>query len=106
MALGKLIVSCVDRSASPEGYPCIEGIGGLCSETGRRWYMSAEEAIAHIECKTHEFVVIVGGRDARLVVATHPLGHPCLKTSADGHMENSLLLRPHCPISEMRPDAV
>ncbi len=104
--MGIYIVSCVNRYDSPEGYPCIEGIGGLSSETGRRWYMPAEEAIAHIQARTHEFVVIVGGRDARLVVATHPLGHPCLKTSADGQLENALLLRPHCPVSEMRPDAV
>ena len=43
--MGTFIVSCVDRYESPEGYPCIQAIGGLCSETGRRWRMTAEELI-------------------------------------------------------------
>ena len=96
--MGTFIVSCVDRYESPEGYPCIASVGGFSSETGRRWRMTAEQVIAQIHDGIHEFVVVVGGRDARLVVAPHPLGHLCLKTSADIHTENSLLLRPQCPI--------
>ena len=96
--MGTLVVSCVNRSDSPGAHIRIEGIGGLCRETGRRWYMPAEEAIACILGKTHEFVVVVGSRHAQVVVERSPGGLLHLKTSADGHRDNNLLLRPQCPL--------
>lgn len=96
--MGKLMVSCVNRNDSPGAHSRIEGIGGLCCETGRRWYMPAEEAIASILAGTHEFMVVVGSRDAQVTVERSPGGLLYLKTTADGHRENNLLLRPQCPL--------
>jgi hypothetical protein len=50
-------------------------------------------------------VVVIGGRNAKLVVESSPGGDLYLKTSADGHGENNLLLRPQCPVLEVRSDA-
>ena len=104
-ALGTFIVSCVTKRDSSDIYPCIQGIGGLRTDTGRRWYLSEEEAIACVEDGIHEFVIVIGGRNAKLVVGSGPGGDLYLKTSADGHGENNLLLRPQCPVLEVRSDA-
>lgn len=97
--MGALVISCVSRKDSPHAHARIEGIGGLCPDTGKRWYLPAEEAIAGILAKTHAFRVIIGSRHADVVVDRDPEGRPYLKTAVDGPLENNLLLRPQCPIS-------
>lgn len=96
--MGTLVVSCVNRNDSPGVHIRIEGIGGLCCETGRRWYMPAEEVIACILGQTHEFEIVVGSRRAQIVVERSPGGLLHLKTTADGQRDNNLLLRPQCPL--------
>lgn len=96
--MGKLLVSCVNRNDSPDAHARVEGIGGLCPDTGRRWYMAANEAIACILGESHEFVVVVGSREVPVVVDRRPGGLLSLKTSIDGQRENNLLLRPQCPL--------
>ena len=97
--MGALVISCVSRNDSPHAHNRIECIGGLCPDTGKRWYLPAEEAIAGILNNTHAFQVIIGSRHADVVVERHPEGQLYLKTSADGPLENNLLLRPQCPLS-------
>lgn len=97
--MGTFIVSCIDRVDSSDTRSCIRGLGGLSAETGRRWRMTGEEAIAVIEDGIHGFVVVIGGRNAEVIVVDHPAGYSCLKTSLDSDRENSLLLRPQCPVS-------
>jgi len=96
--MGAFVVSCVNRKDSADAHARIQGIGGLCPDTGKRWYMSAEDAIAGILAETHAFQVVIGSRRADLVVERHPEGHLYLKTSADSPLENNLLLRPQCPL--------
>lgn len=97
--MGTFVVSCITRDDSSQARSCIRSLGGHCAETGRRWRMSAEEAIACILDGTHEFVAVVGGRNAHVIVVDHPAGYACLRTSLDRDHENSLLLRPQCPAS-------
>lgn len=104
--MGTFVVSCVKRDELSGAQACIRSLGGHCAETGRRWHMSAEEAIACILDGIHEFVAIVGGRNAHLIVVDHPAGYASLKTSLDREHENSLLLRPPCPALEMGVDSV
>lgn len=96
--MGKLVVSCVNRDDSPDAHARIEGIGGLYPDTGRRWYMPANEAIACILSASHEFVVVIGSREVPLVVDRQRGGLLALKTSIDGRLDNNLLLRPQCPL--------
>ena len=102
--MGSFVVSCVDRYDSPYTHVCIKGLGGLCTETGRRWHMPAEEVIAAILDETHDFVVIAGGRHVPVVVERRPGGLLCLRTAADGPRDNYLLLRPSCPNLRILPD--
>lgn len=96
--MGSFVVSCVDRADSPDGHAGIKGVGGLCQATGRRWYMPVEEVIASILDKSHDFVVIAGGRHVPVLVERHPGGLLHLKTAADSPRDKYLLLRPECPI--------
>jgi hypothetical protein len=59
------------------------------------WQISVSAAIAEIR-KGNGFYVVVGGKQVDVIIAEH-LGHPYIKTQADGFQPNNLLALPACP---------
>jgi hypothetical protein len=91
----RLQVTCIrKRGNHDDPHERIQGIGG-----GRallRWYRTEDEAIRLIKTGTYNYYVIVGGREADVVVATHN-DREYLKTRPDGYAPNNLLALPECP---------
>jgi len=75
-------------------HPChrISDIGGF---TDRRWKISVEDAIDHLESGAWEFYVKVGHERRGVVVAVRS-GRKYLKAETDGETPETLLALPEC----------
>lgn len=80
-------------------HPCrrISDVGGF---TDRRWKISVEDAIDHVEGGAWEFYVLVGETRHKVVVASRD-GRKYLKAECDGETPDTLLALPKCPEADV-----
>lgn len=75
----------------------IDAIGGATgSESGGKWQLPIDDAIAGIEGGKWTFYTSVAGHTADVIVAKRSNGRKYLKTTADGVEPNNLLSLPTC----------
>ena len=86
-------VTCINKRDRQNAHERIKSIGG---RTDRQWKLEEDDAIGRIRRGEWDFFVIVGGRETKVVIATH-LGREYLKTESDGYAPNNLLNLPECP---------
>lgn len=86
-------IKCINKDIRQDPYHRITSVGGF---TDKRWKISLDTAIAHIEQGTWEFYTHVGGHRRNVIVADR-LGRKYLKTEADQDTPDNLLSLPECP---------
>lgn len=87
-------IQCIKTTKLSKPWERISHVGG---GTPKAWKVTQEEAISLIDRGVWKFWVELSGHSVRVIVAFGRLGHPYLKTAADGGSENSLLRLPECP---------
>lgn len=92
-------VTCITKPQPHSPHEHITHIGGPGNGAGERWKLTREEAIRHIESKTHRFYVLDPrtGKRAEIGVV-HPTDgrQPFLRTHADGQWNDNLLSLSQC----------
>jgi hypothetical protein len=74
----------------------ITSLGGMNAD-GSRWTLTESAAIVGIDAGRWNFYVSTGGRTVAVIVDVSARGHRFLKTAADGHRPDNLLVLPECP---------
>lgn len=86
-------IKCITRHPRKDSHYPIMDIGGF---TDKRWRISVEDAIDHIEAGTWEFYTLVQDR-RRNVVVTARSGRKLLENEPEPGLPNDLLSLPECP---------
>ena len=86
-------VKCINKRDRHAPHERIKAIGGY---TNRQWKLDEDDAVGRIKRQEWAVYVIVGGREVKVVLATHE-GREYLKTEADGYAPNNLSNLPECP---------
>lgn len=94
MAKNTIQIKCINKLDRDNQWESITHVGGF---TDKRWKITQDEAIAHIESGEWGFFVSVGGQSVWAVVATSRFGNKYLKTAPDEGEQNNLLSLPECP---------
>jgi len=85
-------ITCIVKTDRMNPHERIKSIGG---KDAGGWQISVASAISEIR-NGNSFYVIVDGKEVDVIIAEH-LGHPYIKTRADGFHPNNLLALPACP---------
>ena len=87
-------IKCINKSDRDNAWERITHVGGF---TDKKWKITQEDAIRHIENGEWKFFVSVNGDSVWVVVATSRYGNKYIKTASDGDLPNNLLSLPECP---------
>ncbi len=94
MAAQTAQIKCINKQDRQNPWERITHVGGF---TDKRWKITQQDAINHIEAGRWDFFVSVGGKSVWVVVAESRFGNKYLKTEADEGEKNNLLSLPECP---------
>jgi predicted double-glycine peptidase len=86
-------ISCIKKNPREDRYNAITHVGGVLN---KRWQLTLDEAIGHIEGRRWTFYTMANGHRADVVVASRN-GRKYLKTTADYDTPDNLLSLPECP---------
>ncbi len=87
-------IKCINKQDRANPWERITHVGGFGD---KRWKITQQDAINHIEAGRWKFYVSVGGKSVWVVVETSRFGNKYLKTEADFGEKNNLLSLPECP---------
>jgi hypothetical protein len=88
-------ITCINKNDRYNPYERILYVGNNSGATP--WKITQQDAIQHIESRTHSFYVNVGGREVDVIVAISPYGNKYIKTTPDHAEPNNLLNLAECP---------
>ena len=90
-------IKCADITDRTSADERICSVGGVNSD-GKRWKISVEDAIAHIESGKYSFFIKEqNGRPSNILVAKSASGRKYLKSESDGAQREGITSLPRCP---------